>query len=266
MDKHFAVGCIYYTRSICDHNCIYQYEVIKRTEKTLWIRDPRYPNEKRQSRRIQIRDGVEGIYPSGRYSMAPYLSADKIYDPTTVKPDWEKDDFQTKDVHHDVDIVKVGLVKDTTLSYAGSPKVCNPEDAGEIIKQTILKRGQNDREQIVVIMLANDNRVIATTIAHMGSLDRCIVHPREIMKTALLANARSIILGHNHPSSTVNPSPDDLEITRRIALAASVLEVKLLDHVIVSFETDRIYSMEENGVLPRVNSRDMNRLMAGNKP
>lgn len=85
----FEVGVTYYARSICDHNCIYRGRIEKRTEKTVWFKDPRNSNEKMQSRRIDVRDGVEGFYPFGRYSMAAHYSADKIYNPETVKPDWE---------------------------------------------------------------------------------------------------------------------------------------------------------------------------------
>jgi hypothetical protein len=87
--KIFQVGETYYDRSMCDHNCIYTADVIKRMNKSVLviIRD-RY--DKPVIRRIIVRDGVEGFYPFGRYSMASYISANKIYDPKTVKPDWEK--------------------------------------------------------------------------------------------------------------------------------------------------------------------------------
>lgn len=85
----FKVGVTYYARSIGDHNCIYRGTIEKRTEKTVWVKDPRHPNDKIQSRRVDVRDGVEGFYPFGKYSFAPYFSADEVYDPETVKSDWK---------------------------------------------------------------------------------------------------------------------------------------------------------------------------------
>ena len=82
--KKIKEGVTYYARSICDYNCIYQAEIVKRTDKTVWIKDPKFPHDKIKSRRIIVIDGVEGFYPDGRYSMAAYMDAYKIYDPKTV--------------------------------------------------------------------------------------------------------------------------------------------------------------------------------------
>ncbi len=86
----FEKGVTYYARSLCDHNCIYQSKVVKRTEKTVWILDPKSPKDKVISKKIHIRDGVEGFYPHGRHSMAAYMDATKVYDPEKIYPDWEK--------------------------------------------------------------------------------------------------------------------------------------------------------------------------------
>lgn len=70
----FETGKTYWTRSICDHECIYRFEILKRTEKTVWIK---YHNKTKARRVYTGFDGNEAIDPHGRYSMSPTLSAGK---------------------------------------------------------------------------------------------------------------------------------------------------------------------------------------------
>lgn len=75
-DTAFKVGRTYYARSACDYECIYSWEVVKRTDKTIWIQDKR--GSDLRARRISTIEGVETIMPSGTYSMAPMLRADRF--------------------------------------------------------------------------------------------------------------------------------------------------------------------------------------------
>lgn len=75
-----------------------------------------------------------------------------------------------------------------------------------------------------------------------GTLDSALVHPREVFEAALLANAAAIVAGHNHPSGDPTPSPDDVEITRRLAATGEVLGIPVLDHIIVG--DGRYYSFK----------------------
>lgn len=73
--KTFEVGKTYWTRSICDSDCIFRFTILKRTEKTVWIKY----HDKTKARRVYTNyDGNEAIDPHGRYSMSPVLSADKV--------------------------------------------------------------------------------------------------------------------------------------------------------------------------------------------
>ena len=125
--------------------------------------------------------------------------------------------------------VRIALVRERTI--ASSLRVIrSQEDAAVILREVI---GDCDRETFAVLLLDTKHRVIAVNIASIGSLDSAPVHPREIFKAAILANARAIILGHNHPSGDAEPSQNDFHVTRKLTEASRLLGVPVLDHIIV---------------------------------
>lgn len=77
------------------------------------------------------------------------------------------------------------------------------------------------------------NQPTAMSVCHIGSLNASIVHPREVMKTAVLSNATSIIVLHNHPSRQATPSPEDIDVTKRLVHACDIMGIDLLDHLVV---------------------------------
>ena len=104
-----------------------------------------------------------------------------------------------------------------------------------------------DRESLYSIMLDACNQVIGCEEVSRGSLNTTRTPPREVYKSAILANSLGIILGHNHPSGTLEPSQDDIQFTQGMARAGEILGVELYDHVII---TDRGYtSLKERGLL-----------------
>lgn len=106
-----------------------------------------------------------------------------------------------------------------------------------------------DREEFVTLHLDKGNHPLCWDRVSMGSLSEAIVHPREVFKTALFSNASAVILIHNHPSGRIEPSREDRELTRKLQEAAKLLEIQVLDHLILSGDTDGIYSFRENGLL-----------------
>jgi DNA repair protein RadC len=104
-----------------------------------------------------------------------------------------------------------------------------------------------DREHMVVIFLDTKNRPIGRQVISIGTLNASLVHPREVFKAALLAGAgaNGVILAHNHPAGDLRPSPEDDEVTRRIARAGALLGIPLLDHVILAPD-GRYYSYKDN--------------------
>ena len=88
-------------------------------------------------------------------------------------------------------------------------------------------------EVFAILCLTTKHRVIAYHEVSRGSLDMTIVHPREVFKAALLANASAIILCHNPPSGDPSPSVDDCVLTRRLRSAGEILGIDVLDHVVI---------------------------------
>lgn len=94
--------------------------------------------------------------------------------------------------------------------------------------------GTCDREKMVSILLTAKNNVIGIETVSIGVLTSCPVTPRELFKSAILANAASIIICHNHPSGSLEPSWHDRELTRSIEQAGKLLGIELKDHLIIS--------------------------------
>jgi DNA repair protein RadC len=109
--------------------------------------------------------------------------------------------------------------------------------------------GQADREHGAALFLDAKGKPTGSTILSVGSLTFTPLPAREVFKAALLANAFSVILCHNHPSNNARPSPRDVETTRMLISAGNVLGVRVLDHVITTPSGD-FYSMLEAGLLP----------------
>ncbi len=95
-----------------------------------------------------------------------------------------------------------------------------------------------ETEQFRILFLDNKNVMIADEEQARGTVDHVPVYPREVAKRALELNASAIILVHNHPSGDPTPSPQDLEMTRRIEAACQTLGVRLHDHVIVGKQSE----------------------------
>lgn len=104
-----------------------------------------------------------------------------------------------------------------------------PEDAYDLLKH--LKREK--QEHFVVILLDAKNRVMSHQTVHIGTLTMSVVGPREVFRLAVREGASSIIVGHNHPSGDATPSPEDIEVTRRLVEVGKELDIPVIDHVII---------------------------------
>ena len=91
-----------------------------------------------------------------------------------------------------------------------------------------------DHEVFGVVYLDTRHRIIATEELFRGTIDGSEVHPREVAKAALVHNAAALILYHNHPSGNLDPSAADQAVTARLKQALALLEIRILDHFVVS--------------------------------
>lgn len=143
-----------------------------------------------------------------------------------------------------IPIVSIRMVKDSSIPY-GDNKISSPKEVKDLILQYL---GYADREHMIAICLDVKRKVNAIHTISIGSLNSSIVHPREVFKIALLANASTIILAHNHPSGDPTPSREDVEITKKLCEAGIILGVEVEDHVIVGSDTQYV-SMREKGLI-----------------
>ncbi len=104
-----------------------------------------------------------------------------------------------------------------------------------------------DREMVTSLALDTKHRVCARYVVSIGHLSGSPVHPRELFKTAIAANAAAVLLVHNHPTGDTTPSPDDWALTKRLKKAGEILGIELLDHVILGDGTDTYTSLRELG-------------------
>ena len=142
-----------------------------------------------------------------------------------------------------VDIVSLRMVKESSLLYK-ERNIRSPEDGYKLFKQFL---GELDREYFVVMCLDVKNQPTAINVCHIGSLNASIVHPREVMKIAIMSNSASIIVFHNHPSNNPSPSQEDIEVTTRLKEAGNIMGIELMDHLIVC--EDSFISLKEKGYL-----------------
>lgn len=142
-----------------------------------------------------------------------------------------------------VPLFQVRLVRDRSI-ITDRKTVNSPEDAYQILYGYF---ADLPNEHFVALLLNTKNHVIALTPVSEGSLNASIVHPRELFQRAILGNCASVILAHNHPSGDPTPSPEDLELTRKITEAGKVLDITVLDHIIIG--DGRYVSLKERGII-----------------
>ena len=140
-------------------------------------------------------------------------------------------------------VYRVALVRERDQPLRERIVIRQPQDAAKLFSALLRDK---DREHFVLLMLDTKNRVIGLNTVSIGRLDSALVAPREVFKPALLCNAASIIICHNHPSGDPMPSDEDKRVTQRLADAGKLLAIEVLDHLIVG-EADAFCSLKEMG-------------------
>lgn len=145
-----------------------------------------------------------------------------------------------------IQIVHLQMVKDREVSY-GNTYLNNPNAAVQFIKSIIADMiCDMDRECMVVCALDTKLKPVCIQIVGIGTVNSCLYSIPDIFKVALLSNAASILLFHNHPSGNPDPSREDIECTRKVSDAGKLLGIKLQDHIILG-DNGCYYSFQEAG-------------------
>jgi DNA repair protein RadC len=110
-------------------------------------------------------------------------------------------------------------------------KINNESAVYELVKDEL---ATSDREILLSVMLTVKNDLIGVETVSIGSIVSANIAPRDVFKSAILANAVAIIVCHNHPSGSLIPSDSDIALTKQIVEAGELLGIKVLDHLIVS--------------------------------
>jgi DNA repair protein RadC len=146
-----------------------------------------------------------------------------------------------------VNFFSVKQVVDKRRQYKISQNfIQSPADAYELINKA-LKLESSAVERFGILSLNTKNELAGVHVLTIGTLNSVVVHPREIYQAAILNNAASIILFHNHPSGNPEPSKEDIQLTQRIELAGDLMGITMLDHIIIGHES--FCSLREEGFL-----------------
>ena len=138
--------------------------------------------------------------------------------------------------------VKTFLVRENTEKY-NPVKIEGSDDVYKMFK----KLANLDHERFYTIIVDGSNNVSAVHLVFQGTLNQCLVHPREVFKTALLCCGAGIIILHNHPSGKPEPSKEDFDITKRLLEASKIMGIEILDHVIIGYKEH--FSFQKKGLL-----------------
>jgi len=136
------------------------------------------------------------------------------------------------------------VVRERRQGYGSLRQLRTAQDVFDIFRDRLAKL---DREEFLAVVLDGRNRIVGFNVVSTGTLTASLVHPRELFKPAILANAAALVLVHNHPSGDPEPSAEDRALTERLKQAGELLGIRILDHVVIG--DDRFRSFAEDGLL-----------------
>lgn len=128
---------------------------------------------------------------------------------------------------------ELGLRMQKLGSSSDRRAIKSPEDGLQLVESEMRFLA---REEFRAILLDSRNKLIRICAISMGTLNASIVHPRDLFREAVKANAAAIILVHNHPSGDSTPSPEDIETTKRFMEIGTLMGVRVVDHLVVAHQ------------------------------
>lgn len=145
-----------------------------------------------------------------------------------------------------INFYSLRLVKEESARYDIDKNVNTPENAYKALK-ALCEMDKEPEEVLCLLTLNNKNIITGAFEVSRGTLNHSLVHPREIYKRAILNNAASIIIAHNHPSGNPEPSSEDINITMKLKKCGEILDINLVDHIIIG--DDKYVSLKERQIL-----------------
>jgi len=139
------------------------------------------------------------------------------------------------------------LVKESSKSYDLIKHITRPIEAVYVLND-VAELNRRTEEVFVIITLDNTNKLTGLFEVSVGSLTASIVTPREVFKRAILQNAQSIVMAHNHPSGEIEPSREDIDISKRMVKIGEMLGIEVFDHIIIG-ESDNYLSLRKEGII-----------------
>ncbi len=140
-------------------------------------------------------------------------------------------------------LISASLELGRRLNSGPGSKIYSPLDVVPFIKHVTLEK----QEHFLCISLNGAHEILSVRTISVGTLNRCIIHPREVYAEALKERSAAIILAHNHPSGNTNPSENDIEITQQLFDVSKIIGIHLLDHIILC--TNDYFSFAENSLV-----------------
>lgn len=141
---------------------------------------------------------------------------------------------------------RLELVREKSSRYDMDTTQMSSPDMVRGALETIFQFEKQAEEIFAILALDTKNHIIGAFEVSRGSINSSIVHPREVFKRAILANASSIILAHNHPSGDVEPSHEDRVLTHRLQEGGKLLGTPIIDHIVCG-TGGAYYSFKEEG-------------------
>jgi DNA repair protein RadC len=197
---------------------------------------------------ILVRTGVKGAnaVDVGRQLLEKYGSLDGLSRCSVDELKKIKGVKEAKALHL---VAAFGIGKRLAAARAKSKKLDSPETIEALLgpEMRMLRK-----ESLRVVLLDTRYHLLRVEQISLGSINESIAHPRDVLRPAVIASAYAIVVVHNHPSGDPSPSQTDHSLTRRLAEAAELLQIKLLDHIIIGVPvegTPGYFSFKEAGVL-----------------
>lgn len=142
-------------------------------------------------------------------------------------------------------VAEIELVYKSSIPASERPKIKSSWDAYEILRDLFPE--MQHRERMVMLLLDRRSKVLGSYVVSIGGVAGTMCDPKIVFQACLKANASGFIVAHNHPSGELSPSDSDINLTNKLGQGGKILEIKLLDHLIIT--DNNFYSLADEGLI-----------------